>query len=105
MFLFKSGILLFIRYFFEGMFIMDASEFQKVVLDELLKIQSQLGKLDTIENTLNALKSQFDEHEAKDANRHIEIVTEIDKLRKDISAIEGVTAKNWTDIVELKKAK
>jgi len=84
---------------------MDNTDFQKVVLAELSKIQSQLGKLNTNEDTLNTLKSQFDEHEIKDANRHIEIVTEINKLRRDISTIEGVTVKNWNDIVELKKAK
>ncbi len=84
---------------------MDNIEFQKIVLAELSKIQSQLGKLNTIEDSLNTLKRQFDEHEINDANRHIEIVTEINKLRSDISTIEGVTAKNWNDIVELKKAK
>ncbi|MDQ2085061.1 hypothetical protein RBH29_01235 [Herbivorax sp. ANBcel31] len=84
---------------------MDNTDFQKKVLAEFSKMQSKLEKLDTIEDTLNTFKSQFEEHEAKKANRHIEIVTEIDKLRRDILTIEGVTAKNWSDIVELKKAK
>lgn len=69
------------------------------ILELLLKGQNSL------ENKLDTLKAQFDEHEAKDANRHIELMEEIKALRKDVGAIETITAKNWQDITHLKAIK
>jgi len=83
------------------------------ILEQLFEGQKQIverfdsieNKVDGIENKVDALKSQFEEHEAKDANRHMEIMNEIASLHKDVSAVETITAKNWSDIVHLKAVK
>lgn len=53
----------------------------------------------------DALENKLDDLEAKNANRHIIMNSNIEKLKKNMSTVEEVTAKNWTDIIELKKIK
>lgn len=76
------------------------------VLQSLTEGQKQLFEgQNRLEKKVDDFKAQFEEHEAKDASRHIEMMSEIKELRKDINAVEIVTAKNWRDIADLKIVK
>jgi flagellar hook-associated protein FlgK len=80
---------------------------------EIKNINKRLNNLETktdknhneVVSKLKSLESKFDDLEIKNAERHIELSGEIKDLRKDILAIETVTAKNWGDIVNLKSVK
>ena len=85
---------------------MENEKFQQLVLEKLERMTNETNqRFDRLEQKVDALKSQFEEHESKDANRHIEIMNEMASLRKDVSAVETITAKNWSDIVHLKAVK
>ena len=58
-----------------------------------------------LENKVDSIKDQLDEHDTKNANRHIELQNDITSLRKDISTMEVVTASNYVDIAKLKAVK
>ncbi len=56
------------------------------------------GKVDSIEKHLIEL-------DAKNAERHLEMVGEIDDMKKNLTAIEIITSKNWNEIAHLKAVK
>lgn len=74
----------------------------KQILDRLTGIENKLVNL---EENQNKILEKLDNLEAINANRHIEISNEIKELSQDISSIESITAKNWRDISNMKKAK
>lgn len=77
-------------------------EIFKQILTELKDLKEGQSRL---ENKMDAIKEQLDEHDAKNANRHLELQNEITSLRKDISTMEVVTASNYVDIAKLKAVK
>lgn len=58
-----------------------------------------------IETKIDTFQGQFNEHEIKDANRHLEILGVLSELRTDITTLEDISGKNLRDIAFLKKAK
>lgn len=56
------------------------------------------GKVDSIEKHLIELDS-------KNAERHLEFMSEIKDMRKDLAAVEIITSKNWNEIAHLKAIK
>ncbi|MBS4534470.1 hypothetical protein GOQ29_02455 [Clostridium sp. D2Q-14] len=62
-------------------------------------------RFDTLEDKVDSVSNKLDDVEASNANRHIIINSKLEKINKNISTVEEVTAKNWTDIIELKKIK
>lgn len=91
----------------------------KPIKDQLQELQIQTEentreikalKLQTIENTqiLKALEHKADVNKAEHDKMFFEIAEikgEVKSLRKDISAVEIVTANNWSDIARLKAVK
>ena len=70
------------------------------------KILNQiLEKLNSIETKLDTFQIQFNEHEVKDANRHIEILGLLSELKSDLTTLEDISGKNLRDIANLKRAK
>lgn len=73
------------------------------------KLEAGQSKLDVgqqrIEKKLDTFQEQFNEHEVKDANRHIEILGVLSELRADITTLEDISGKNLRDIAFLKRAK
>lgn len=77
------------------------------------KVNNLENKVDRIEvqqneNTqiLRALESAKDIHFAKldKLENDVAYLTgEVKSIRKDLNAVEGITAKNWNDIIEIKK--
>jgi len=54
---------------------------------------------------VNKISNKFDDAEAQNANRHLEITTKIDSLTKDLAVLEIVTGMNMMDIGNLKLSK
>ena len=51
------------------------------------------------------IEDKIDNIEVHNANRHIEIRDEIHDMKKNITAVEVITAKNWSEIATLKVVK
>ena len=51
------------------------------------------------------IRTLIEDLDPKNANRHIEIVNQIETLRGDLNSIEVITSKNWNDIAILKSVK
>ncbi|MBS4535180.1 hypothetical protein GOQ29_06040 [Clostridium sp. D2Q-14] len=79
--------------------------------EEFIKLNNEIKNMkndlnDFREEThynFNKLESKLDDVEANNANRHITLDSKIEKINKNMSTVEEVTAKNWIDIIELKK--
>lgn len=59
----------------------------------------------SIETKIDKFQEQFNEHEVKDANRHIEIIGAISDIRTEVITLETISGKNLRDIAALKLAK
>mgnify|MGYP000957600617 FL=1 len=84
-------------------------EGQKDLTGKVVKLEEgqkdltkQIGEL---KEGQNEIKNFMVEVEAKNANRHIEMMKEINGLREDLNTVELVTSKNWNDIAKLKSVK
>lgn len=95
----------------------------KKILSQLLEGQEKMNsRLDNIEGRIGGLESQVAENtqRLKALEHAVQVNTaQIDKLsfevaeikgdvksiKKDLSVVETITAKNWGDIVELKSIK
>ena len=79
------------------------------ILAKLNNLEEGQSKLEQgqsrIESTLDTFQEQFNEHEVKDANRHLEILGVLSELREDITTLEDISGKNLRDIANLKRAK
>jgi len=109
---------------------MDTQEFQKIVLEELKankefqatvlkKFDSIDEKFDSIDKKFDSIDERFDladkelkafrseaAQEFKALNNKIESVMEVVlTIKDDLSAVETITARNYTDIVRLKAIK
>ena len=62
-------------------------------------------RLTRIEAKVDTIDSKLDTVEAHNASRHVEIRDEIIDIKKNITAVEIVTAKNWNEIATLKAIK
>jgi archaellum component FlaC len=88
-------------------------ELLKAFKDDINKQFKNINdKLNNIESDINGLKlgqeeikSLVKDLEPKNANRHVEIISSINDLRKDLSTVEIVTANNYADIAKLKAVK
>lgn len=58
-----------------------------------------------LEKGQEEIKEHLMQLESKNANRHLEISGNLEKLARDLMAIESVTGKNLTDIALLKTVK
>ena len=83
-------------------------------------IESKINSLDSMVTTLQSdvqiiktdvkvlqlgqkrIENKLDDLEAKNANRHIEITTELKHLESAISKMEIVTAENWSELARIK---
>lgn len=63
------------------------------------------NRFDGLETGQEEIKSLIGELEPRNANRHLELKSSIDQLRKDLSTVEIVTASNYSDIARLKNIK
>ena len=61
------------------------------------------NRLDNLEKGQSEIKRILVELEPLNANRHIEIISSIKKLKNDLSTVEIVTASNYADIAKLKR--
>ncbi len=98
---------------------MTNEEFQRIVLEELKKLNEKVDKLE--QGQLNLEQGQLNLEQGqgeirKDLKSVIdqtanltefkeEINAKIDKLAEELSTIEIVTSKNWNDIAKLKSVK
>lgn len=77
---------------------------------EILK-QLQAGQQETnkrlmnIEKEIKSFKDQFTDFEGKSASNHVEVISKINNMQKDLNTMELVTSKNWNDIAQLKAVK
>lgn len=69
------------------------------------KVDTIEAKVDTVEAKVDTIDSKLDTVEAHNASRHVEIRDEIIDIKKNITAVEIVTAKNWNEIATLKAIK
>lgn len=75
------------------------NDFREESKSDLESFRQETNKrFDTLENKLDDL-------EANNTNRHVVMNSNIEKIKKNMSTVEEVTAKNWTEIIELKKIK
>lgn len=75
-------------------------------IEDLSQGQERLEKdVGEIKIEVKAISNKLDNLEAKNADRHITLESKIDKLAKDMIAVEAVTAKNWNDIATLRIVK
>ena len=85
------------------------NEILNKILSEIKDLKASQAKLEEgqqrIETKIDTFKEQFNEHEAKDANRHLEILGVLSELRTDITTLEDISGKNLRDIATLKRAK
>lgn len=58
-----------------------------------------------LETKIDSIKDQVTEFEGKTSAYHLETVDKINRLSKDINAVEIITGKNMTDIAHLKAIK
>ncbi|MDK2809512.1 MAG: hypothetical protein PWR27_221, partial [Petroclostridium sp.] len=77
-----------------------------------LRFDKMEQRFDTMENDIKEIKSdvrtikeQIIDLEAKNANNHLEIKTQLDNLSKEISILQVVSGKNMADIAMLKAVK
>ena len=102
---------------------MTNEEFQRLVLQELGEIKNDVSKLEkgqqsiikdvfTLKEVVSILKdgqkdikALIEDLDYQNANRYVEIVSQINGLRDDINIIEIITSKNWNDIAKLKSVK
>lgn len=88
---------------------MTNEEFQRLVLQELGEINGNIGilKEDVIilKDGQKDIKALIEDLDSQNANRYVEIVSQINGLRDDINIIEIITSKNWNDIAKLKSVK
>lgn len=62
-------------------------------------------RLTNIENEIKSFKDQFTDFEGKSASNHVEVISKINNMQKDLNTMELVTSKNWNDIAQLKAIK
>lgn len=62
-------------------------------------------RLTNIENEIKSFKDQFTDFEGKSASNHVEVISKINNMQKDLNTMELVTSKNWNDIAQLKAVK
>ncbi|MGO1818889.1 MAG: hypothetical protein ACTH0S_04315 [Senegalia sp. (in: firmicutes)] len=80
--------------------------FRKEAREDLAAFREETNRrFDTLENKFDTLENKLDDLESNNASRHIVMNSNIEKIKKNMSTVEEVTAKNWTDIIELKKIK
>ncbi len=76
------------------------------LLNQVLQNQQQMqADIKELKSDVKDIKIKLDDLETKNAERHVELFSEIKDLRKDVLTIESVTAKNWGDIAKLKGIK
>jgi septal ring factor EnvC (AmiA/AmiB activator) len=80
--------------------------------DRFNTIENEIGlvKVQVKENTdiLKAVRHNLEVNKAehdKMMNDIAHIKGDVEKLRRDITSVEAITAKNWSDIIELKVVK
>ena len=56
-------------------------------------------------NRFDSLENKIDDLDAHNANRHVAMVSDIDKLSANLLKLEIVTADNWSDIARIKARK
>lgn len=98
---------------------MSNEEFQKIVLEELRKLNEKVGNLEQGQVKLEQGQVKLEQGQEKirkDLKAVIEqtadltefrgeINTKIDKIIEELNTIEIVTSKNWNDIAKLKSIK
>lgn len=62
-------------------------------------------RLTNIENEIKSFKDQFTDFEGKSSSNHVEVISKINNMQKDLNTMELVTSKNWNDIAQLKAVK
>lgn len=77
-------------------------ELLKSIKTEQQETNKRLAK---IEDEIKSFKDQFTDFEGKSANNHVEVISKINNMQKDLNAMEVVTSKNWNDIAQLKAIK
>jgi hypothetical protein len=70
-----------------------------------MKLDSMEIDVDLLKVGQEEIKTLIADLEPKNGNRHIEIISIINDLRKDLSTVEIVTANNYADIAKLKSVK
>lgn len=72
-------------------------------MDNLETGQNRLeGRMDNLEAGQEEIKSILGELEPRNAERHLQLQSSIDELRKDVSTMEIVTSSNYLDIAKIK---
>ena len=91
---------------------MSNEEFQKIVLEELGKLNEKIGNLEQGQASLmqgqEAIRKDLKaviEQTADLTEFRVEINAKVDKLINDVRSIEIITSKNWNDIALLKAVK
>lgn len=63
------------------------------------------NRLDNFEKEQKQIKDYLIEIDVKNTTRYVELKDSIDYLRKSLTTVEAVAVRNWTEILELKRAK
>ena len=81
----------------------------KSMQNDIKSMNERLIGLETdvkdIKSDVKEFKEQFTDFESKSANNHVEVISKINNMQKDLNTVEVVTSKNWNDIAQLKAIK